>query len=244
MINKSACHNDFLMHYLRGIFWISKGLHFTLRCLHIPGINNDMADCVSCLHSRGHILHLYSLISQAKPFSPCHLAMLCQQSMSPATLFHLLQAKPRGGLSTQLSSTTKDMHLPHRHSAPTSVISEPTWNSAVPLAAPLYPCPQPTFTLMPPISPPNCAFPQFGIISIYCAYCIWKLASTTHWREIIFSTPYLKAYSEFMVLKHPENYPSLLIFCVLLRICWICRYPVILFLGCLCDSLPWTSQEV
>ena len=98
VINKGACHNDFLMHYLRGIFWISKGLNFTLRCLHIPGINNDMADCVSRLHSRGHILHWYSLISQAKPFSPCHLAMLCQQSMSPATLLHLLQAKPWGGL--------------------------------------------------------------------------------------------------------------------------------------------------
>ena len=97
VINKCACHNDFLMHYLCGIFCISKGLNFTVKCLHIPGINNHMADCVSCLHSRGHILYWYSLISQAKPFSPCHLAMLCQNNMFPATLLHLLQAKPWGG---------------------------------------------------------------------------------------------------------------------------------------------------
>ena len=94
ILNKGSCHNEFLMYYLRGLFWMCKGLNMSVKCSYIRGSDNYIADSVSRLHERGHILHWYSLISRGQPFCVQHLAALCLGNMSPTSALSLLQARP------------------------------------------------------------------------------------------------------------------------------------------------------
>lgn len=94
ILNKGACHDETLMYLLRGIFWLSKGFHFNVRCEYVPGSLNHIADSISRIHAKGHMLYWYSVISNARPFTVPLFMSLCQGHMSSRALFSLLQTQP------------------------------------------------------------------------------------------------------------------------------------------------------
>jgi hypothetical protein len=94
IINNGACRNELLMVHLRNLFWLSQVFNFTVKCLHLPGVNNITADAFSRLHSGGHFLYSFSIASNARPCTANNVATVLASHMSNATLLYLLQTKP------------------------------------------------------------------------------------------------------------------------------------------------------
>ena len=46
-INKGRCKDKEMMCHIRNLFWLSHFLNFSITCMHIPGVTNVQADCVS-----------------------------------------------------------------------------------------------------------------------------------------------------------------------------------------------------
>ncbi len=80
-INKGVSRNESIMQHLRIVFTLSTMLNFRLECRHIPGSVNIHADAVSRLHSHGHLLYWFSVMSGgAAKFWNCYaMAMFLTQ---------------------------------------------------------------------------------------------------------------------------------------------------------------------
>lgn len=89
-INKGACRNPQVMYHLRELFWISTMYNFELKCHHIPGSENILADSISRLRQPGHLLHWYSVCSGGAPLTLAECAKQFQHHMSPQACFQLL----------------------------------------------------------------------------------------------------------------------------------------------------------
>ena len=91
VLNKGGTRNDYIMEHLRNIFWLSKLYNFTVKCIHLPGYQNDVADSISRMGTKGHFLHSYAIASQGRPCTYPAVIDVFQYHMSPATMCHLLQ---------------------------------------------------------------------------------------------------------------------------------------------------------
>jgi len=56
MLNEGTTANPCMMSYLRRLFWLSARFNFRLRCFHVPGKLNVLADNISRLHMPAHFL--------------------------------------------------------------------------------------------------------------------------------------------------------------------------------------------
>ena len=65
MINRGSSHNPLIMDSLRRIFWLSAIHNFRLRAIYLPGIYNQIADCVSRLHENNSLKRLQVLLASA-----------------------------------------------------------------------------------------------------------------------------------------------------------------------------------
>ena len=110
VINKGACHNETIMDYLRGIFWLQKQLNFSIHCNYIAGTDNYMADSLSRLHQQGPFQHWYSVVSLGQPFSIPLMIALFQPHLSQHALISLLQGKPWALSLTKQSCNTGAKH--------------------------------------------------------------------------------------------------------------------------------------
>ena len=95
-LNKGACRTPVLMPFLRSVFWLSMWFNFEIKCVHIKGTDNFIADACSRLHSWGHMLYWYSLISNGSPFSCKQFAVGSRAHVSASACSHILQqVRPR-----------------------------------------------------------------------------------------------------------------------------------------------------
>lgn len=90
VINKGACRNEFLMGHLRNLGWLSAMYNFKLHCKHVSGICNYLADSLSRVNDRGHMLYWFSTLSQGRPYNLSDVLASCLGHVSPLTLRYLV----------------------------------------------------------------------------------------------------------------------------------------------------------
>ncbi|XP_057307364.1 uncharacterized protein LOC130645393 [Hydractinia symbiolongicarpus] len=56
VLNKGTTHHPVMMNYLRQLFWLLATFNFRLKAFHVAGAQNVLADDISRLHSRQHLL--------------------------------------------------------------------------------------------------------------------------------------------------------------------------------------------
>lgn len=95
VMNKGACKNEFIMHHLRYVGWLSVIFNFKINCVHVKGTNNITADCVSRLTERGNMLHWFSKLCNGMPYSNADVMLKCAGHMSPLTLCCLMSQARR-----------------------------------------------------------------------------------------------------------------------------------------------------
>ena len=61
IINKATTNNEIIMQELRALFWLWALLNFHKTASYLEGFWNTIADAVSCLHERPHLLSFYSV---------------------------------------------------------------------------------------------------------------------------------------------------------------------------------------
>ncbi len=89
-LNSLLSKHELLRHHLRLVFYLSQTLNFELHCVHVPGVCHIEADAASRLHSPGHFMYWFSLISGGQPFSLTSLLDLFPQHVSPITMDHFI----------------------------------------------------------------------------------------------------------------------------------------------------------
>lgn len=62
IINKGTCKDPLVMMALRRLFWLQVTLNFSLSAIHIPGVLNEIPDCISRLHQPNQLRRLYLLL--------------------------------------------------------------------------------------------------------------------------------------------------------------------------------------
>ena len=73
IINKGSCKDQLVMQSLRNIFWYSAIYNFRIKAVYIPGIYNQIADCISRLHENNSLERLRVLVnSMYKSFDFIH----------------------------------------------------------------------------------------------------------------------------------------------------------------------------
>ena len=68
-INKGICNNLTLRPHLRELFWLSNVYNFHLKAVYIPGCLNYIADSLSRIHVKSHLLSWYSIVNNNKPLN-------------------------------------------------------------------------------------------------------------------------------------------------------------------------------
>ena len=89
-INKGKCKDKQMMDHIRKVFWLSVIYGFTLECVHIPGIINVHADCVSRLRTKGHFKFWFSLLAGGRPYTIYDLMFWLATHTSVITSSYLL----------------------------------------------------------------------------------------------------------------------------------------------------------
>ena len=72
-INKGRCTDDELSRHIRNLYWISHFYNFSIRCEHIKGTSNVLADAVSRLSERGHLMFWLSQLAQGMTYTLFHV---------------------------------------------------------------------------------------------------------------------------------------------------------------------------
>ena len=62
MLNKGTTRDPIMMVYLRQLFWLSATFNFRLKVFHVPGADNVVADHISRLHDRNHLLPFLGIL--------------------------------------------------------------------------------------------------------------------------------------------------------------------------------------
>ena len=89
-----SCRQQHIMHLLRCLFFVEARFDFQLRCVHIPGYQNDCADDLS----RNHLPSFFAKVTGAHPLP----------SPVPPTLLELLVSQELDFLSPRWSSLFED----------------------------------------------------------------------------------------------------------------------------------------
>ena len=89
VINKGRSRHQLIRQHLKNVFWLSNMYSFDVKCIHIPGTANYLADAVSRLHSRGHLSHWLSLVCGGSAISGSEAHYLFGDHMSPNALSFL-----------------------------------------------------------------------------------------------------------------------------------------------------------
>jgi hypothetical protein len=66
-VNKGSSKSKEIMVLLRELFWLSCIFDFKLHCVHVPGVDNDIADCVSRLFENGRLYQMEAIFGYRTP---------------------------------------------------------------------------------------------------------------------------------------------------------------------------------
>ena len=87
IINKGTTANEAIMHELRGLFWLSAQYNFHITSVYIEGAKNKLADSISRLHDRHHLLDLHASLGDIMPLDRINNMLLQKHMSSDSCLF-------------------------------------------------------------------------------------------------------------------------------------------------------------
>ena len=89
-INKGTSKSPEIMWLLRQLFWLSCVFDFEIKCQHIPGTYNVVADCISRLYEDDRLDQLESMLGYITPLFACLWPYIFVLHMSYASFLSLL----------------------------------------------------------------------------------------------------------------------------------------------------------
>ena len=87
ILNKGRCKSNYMMGWLRNMFWVMAKYNVKVRAIHCPGSLNQIPDAISRLHEKGQLLRLSSLLRnwfRGREYPS--ILDVCRLSMSPCAL--------------------------------------------------------------------------------------------------------------------------------------------------------------
>lgn len=106
IINKGTTGNALIMEELRALFWLSALYNFHISCVYIEGSRNTIADAVSRLHDRPHLLSFYSVLRERFPQSVVDdLALTSHMSVYSGSFIFSRFTRSSPGLATSEGSS-------------------------------------------------------------------------------------------------------------------------------------------
>ena len=87
IINKGTTGSELIMDELRDLFWLSALYNFHISGVYIEGSRNTLADVISRLHERQHLLYFYSALSTQMPYLPVDNISLADHMSVHSSLF-------------------------------------------------------------------------------------------------------------------------------------------------------------
>ena len=123
-INRMSSKNPVVMEGLRELFWLSAKHNFQIHAVYLPGILNQMADCISRLHQPGQLAYLNSQLNHSLHPNLLHFHT-SSKSLSFLSPQILRWTRSRPSLTPRWPHTVARPSLPPQNLL-TSHISRPT----------------------------------------------------------------------------------------------------------------------
>ena len=125
IINKGTTGSELIMDELRDLFWLSALYNFHVSGVYIEGSRNTLADAISRLHERQHLLYFYSALSTQMPYLPVDNISFADHMSVHSSLFFFLRcarSPSRSATSTEVlefrahlfAESTKTTYKTHR----------------------------------------------------------------------------------------------------------------------------------